>query len=170
MPEPVYTSAGATFGGVGDMYRYTLWREWDTAKPTVVFIMLNPSTADDTTLDPTLRRCLGYSMQWGYGRMEILNLFALRSTNPSKLKTCSDPVGPQNNLQISWACKRDRLIIAGWGAHGGLYSQDLKIVNIVTRGCGKDLYCLQMTGGGFPGHPLYLKRGLEPVIYRPAQQ
>jgi hypothetical protein len=165
--EPEYISQGATFGGLGDIYRYSLWREWDPDKPTVIFLMLNPSTADENVLDPTLRRCLGYAMNWGYGRMEILNLFALRSTDPSALYVHRDPVGWQNNVVIVRACeRRDRLVVAAWGTHGTYRGRDREVINLVTRQCGKDLHCLVLTKEGIPGHPLYLSKELKPALFR----
>lgn len=170
MPEPPYTSTGAEFGGPNDRYRYLLWREWDPRKHTVVFIMLNPSTADDKILDPTVRRCLGFAMAWGYGRMEILNLFALRSTDPAALYSTPEPVGWRNDVAIARACERlDRLVVAAWGAHGGHLGRDEQVVNIVTRTCRTDLYCLNLVGETErPGHPLYLKKDLCPFVYRRA--
>jgi len=131
--------------------------------------MLNPSTADDKVLDPTVRRCLGFAMRWGYGRMEILNLFSLRSTDPAALYSCPEPIGWRNDVAITRACERvGRLVVAAWGSHGRHLSRGETVVNIVTKVCRKDLHCLKITSGGFPGHPLYLKGNLSPSVYRKA--
>lgn len=61
-------------------YRYILSRTWDETKPTVLFIGLNPSTADEKTDDPTIRKCINYAKCWGYGKILMANLFAFRST------------------------------------------------------------------------------------------
>ncbi len=94
---------GAVLSADG-VYRYRLWRTWDASKPTLAFLMLNPSTADATEDDPTIRRCLGFAKEWGYGSLVVVNLFALRSPNPDALRENDDPVGPENgeHLQIVW--------------------------------------------------------------------
>jgi hypothetical protein len=169
MPEPKYVEYGMGAIFSEDMkYRYNLWRSWDNSKPTVIFIMLNPSTADDKVLDPTVRRCLGYAMQWGFGSMEILNLFALRSTDPKALYSHPDPVGKKNDKEIHDACNWSWTIIAAWGIHGKFMGRGETVAEIVTRRH-KPLYCLQLTKGGIPSHPLYLKGDLKPVLYREAK-
>ena len=74
-------------------YRYVLLRTWDEAKPAVLFIGLNPSTADEEDDDPTILKCINYAKTWGYGKILMVNLFALRSTDPSILIHAADPVG-----------------------------------------------------------------------------
>ncbi|TMF61888.1 MAG: DUF1643 domain-containing protein, partial [Chloroflexi bacterium] len=68
---------GATFSA-DRRYRYRLWRRWDGARPVVAFVMLNPSTADARRDDPTIRRCIGFAKSWGFGGVEVVNLFAYR--------------------------------------------------------------------------------------------
>lgn len=89
--------AGATIIG---NYRYNLWRVWDEQLPRVLWVMLNPSTADASQSDPTLRRILDFSKQWGYGSLEVVNLYAWRSPDPKTLLSASDPVGSFNNQHI----------------------------------------------------------------------
>lgn len=74
-------------------YRYILSRTWDEAKPAVLFIGLNPSTADEKSDDSTIRKCINYAKCWGYGKILMANLFAFRSTDPSILIHAADPVG-----------------------------------------------------------------------------
>ena len=74
-------------------HRYTLWRTWDSSLPYCQFIGLNPSTADETKDDPTVRRCIAFSKMWGYGALCMTNLFGFRSTDPAGLLTVEDPVG-----------------------------------------------------------------------------
>ena len=165
-PEYVEHGKGAIFSP-DRKYRYNLWRAWDIENPTVIFIMLNPSTADENVLDPTLRRCLGYAMDLGFGRMEILNLFALRSTNPSELYKDPDPVGPDNDREIYTSSRWSETIIAGWGTHGKFMGRGEKVAKLVISRH-KPMYHLKLTKDGFPSHPLYLKRGLKPVVFREA--
>lgn len=97
-------------------YRYWLSRQWDTSLPMVCFIMLNPSTADDNEDDPTIRKCTGFARRMGYGAIQVVNLFALRSTDPTKLRTAMDPIGPDTDewiCQTAGACRR---VICAWGA------------------------------------------------------
>ena len=74
-------------------YRYLLWREWDNSHKTVSFIMLNPSRADAQVNDPTITRCINFAKSWGYGRLEVVNLFAYRTPKPSLLKQAAEREG-----------------------------------------------------------------------------
>src|SRR5437868_14686902 len=94
MRKSLCTNARAIFDPTG-MYRYSLLREWCADSPRVAFIMLNPSTADDRKDDPTIRRCIGFAHSWGFGVLEVVNLFAYRATDSSKLPGGDDPVGPE---------------------------------------------------------------------------
>ncbi len=94
-------------------YRYTLWRIWDEHKPRVLFVLLNPSTANAIQDDATLRRCIHFARSWSYGSLEIVNLFALRATNPIHLRQAADPIGPCNDLYIREAAARATLLICG---------------------------------------------------------
>lgn len=81
-------------------YRYILSRTWDETKPTVLFIGLNPSTADENEDDPTIRRCIIFAKSWGYGGLIMANLFAFRTTNPQGLYSEKNPVGSENDYYI----------------------------------------------------------------------
>lgn len=141
-----------------EQYRYRLWRLWDIDKPALAFIMLNPSEADETENDPTLRRCIGYAKQWGYGEVILGNLFAYRTPNPDELEQQADPVGPANDAHLrDIAADADR-IIAAWGAHDMITGRVREVVNLLDD----DLYCLDTTKDGHPGHPLYQLKAIEP--------
>jgi hypothetical protein len=163
MPEPAYIDRGATFDRTR-RYRYRLWRTWDRSGPRLLFIMLNPSTADAEKLDPTVRRCVGFAERWGYGSLEVANLFALRSTDAGALYQVDDPVGPENDRHIEDAVRMSACVIAAWGHHGRLRGRDEQVQELVTRHA--DLSCLRRTKHGFPGHPLYLPGSLEPIVYK----
>lgn len=157
------TSLDGASGAVFDptyAFRYHLWRVWDETKPRACFLLLNPSTADEFVLDPTLRRCEGYSKAWGYGGMNILNLFAFRATDPDALKKTDDPVGPENDAFIVRIATQAPIILCGWGSHPFAKSRILAVKNQLA---GTKLSCLKKTQTGEPCHPLYLKKTLVPM-------
>lgn len=154
--------AGATFSECR-LYRYTLTRIWDDAKPTVVFCGLNPSTADETHDDPTVRREIGFAKDWGMGGLIKVNACAWRSTDPKGLLTASDPVGKENLTIIIREAKRAALFVAAWGANITMVGpawQDT--IRWHLREAGVKVHALKLTKGGFPGHPLYLPKTLKP--------
>jgi len=159
--EPEYTDQGATFSN-DRKYRYRLWRVWDTTKKPILFIMLNPSTADEHVLDPTVRRCLGYAMKWGYGRMDICNVFALRSTDPKQLYASEDPVGSENDFHIRIAARESDKIIAAWGNHAGYKNRSTEVQDLLKKPVEYPVYALKITKTNQPSHPLYLKGDLVP--------
>jgi hypothetical protein len=140
----------------GGSYRYLLSREWDEALPRCLFIMLNPSTADATQDDPTIRRCIGFAKAWGYGTLDVCNLFAWRATDPKALLKVADPVGPENDAHIRRAAAGAGLVVCAWGNHGMLMLRG-KAVNDLLRREGIASSCLGVTGTGQPKHPLYLR-------------
>ncbi|OPY28930.1 MAG: hypothetical protein A4E28_01202 [Methanocella sp. PtaU1.Bin125] len=162
--KTLFFDQGATFSK-DRLYRYRLWRRWESAScRKVAFIMLNPSTADAETFDPTVRRCFGYARDWGFGSMEVVNLFALRSTYPEQLKKARDPVGPENDDAILQAVLESDLAVAAWGVHGRLYGRDLAVQRLVAGI--RDLHCIGTTKAGAPLHPLHQPKKLCPVLYR----
>jgi len=157
-----YSSSGAIISD-NKLYRYKLWREWTTGflQPlktgTVVFIMLNPSTADGQQDDPTIRRCVNYTNDWGYGRVEIVNLFAYRSTDPRELLKVEDPVGPENNDYLKKAAYGAALIVCGWGSMGWIDDRAKRTKKMLQPFKHKT-YCFGTTQGNHPKHPLYLSK------------
>lgn len=144
-----------------ETYRYQLHREWHQGLPTVLFVMLNPSTADANVDDNTIQRCIGYGMQWGYGRLLVGNLFGLRSTDPDNLKTVEDPVGPDNDRHLIEMAGQADLVVAAWGVDGGLMDRGKEVLSLLDV----DWHALTVTKDGYPGHPLYLKKSLVPFPY-----
>ena len=142
-------------------YRYVLTRIWDEKKPTVVFIGLNPSTADEEVDDETIRKCIGYAKRWGYGKLIMVNLFAFRSTDPSMLKRVEDPVGPDNDSYIQKCVSESNLVIACWGKHGKLLNRDKALMGSLPN-----LVCLKRNKNGTPHHPLYLSKDITPMPYK----
>lgn len=156
------------------LYRYSLSRCWDNSLPTCVFIGLNPSTADAENDDPTIRRCLGFARSFGCGSLLMLNLFAYRSTDWTKLRGIADPVGywDENDIprmieslgryEIGRAFKG--IVIAAWGGNvdaidGGKRAR--KVAGEVAA-----LKALKISvKTAHPYHPLYLKADLKPIPF-----
>jgi hypothetical protein len=124
--------------------------------------MLNPSTADEEKLDPTVRRCKSFSEMWGFGHLVVCNLFAYRATEPKDLFQSMAPVGPLNNEYIVYGHWASVLTVAAWGAYGGRSQRSHYVTKILAPL--RTLACLGRTAGGEPKHPLYLshKTKLEP--------
>ncbi|MBD3880576.1 DUF1643 domain-containing protein [Phormidium tenue FACHB-886] len=153
---------GAVFDATG-AYRYRLWRQWSFTAPRIVFIMLNPSTADASTNDPTIRRCIGFAQAWGYGGLEVVNLFALKATQPTLLKEAIDPIGADCDRHLLEAIKAaDRTVLA-WGNWGNLHGRDRAVLTLLAQRT--ELHCLGLTQAGQPRHPLYLKASTEPTVF-----
>ncbi len=137
-------------------YRYTLTRVWDDRyKRRAVFIGLNPSTADAEIDDPTIRRCIQFAKKWGYPGIIMINLFAYRSTDPKKLLSVEDPVGPDNDYWIMSAVTDTDCVVAAWGTRGSIMMRSNK-VQLLLATENIELKCLGTTRDGFPLHPLYL--------------
>ncbi|MEB3357573.1 MAG: DUF1643 domain-containing protein [Synechococcales bacterium] len=156
------TPSGAVFSAC-QTYRYALWRVWDDQKPWVLFLGLNPSTADGTRDDPTCRRCIGYAQSWGYGGVYVANLFAYRATHPYDLKAAEYPVGPETDEWIRDLNQRAARVIVAWGNHGSFLGRDRTVFPLLTHP-----HCLAVTQIGHPAHPLYLKKSLQPSRWRPS--
>ncbi|KZL48024.1 hypothetical protein A2T98_20395 [Nodularia spumigena CENA596] len=144
-------------------YRYLLGRKWDENLPQVTFVMLNPSTADDQKDDRTLTRCITFAKSWGYGSLEVVNLFAYRATDPDKLFQINDPVGSENNTWIQLAINRADLIIVAWGGnkYPTLKNRNAEVLSLISS-LGKTLYSLgKLTADGHPRHPVRLSSSTE---------
>ena len=147
-------------------YRYLLWRVWDTTRPRLLWILLNPSVADGERDDPTLRRCTAFSDAWGYGALEIVNLFAYRTTDKSKLSTLNmDPIGPENDEHILAAASHAPRIIVGWGADGALQMRDRAVLAALCQHAQRSVDCLGVVRNGCPRHPLYIPGDTLPIPY-----
>lgn len=125
--------------------------------------MLNPSTADAEVNDPTIRRCIGFARDWGYGSLEVVNLFSYRATRPQQLKQASDPVGERTDEFILAASDRTELLVLAWGNWGTLLNRDRKVLELLGD---RPYFCLSQNRSGQPGHPLYLHRDKQPVLFQ----
>lgn len=150
-------------------WRYSLWRDWSdmvAAPRRVMFLMLNPSTADHLKLDPTVTRCAAFARAWGFTVLEVCNLFALRATDPDALYVHADPVGPGNDDYIALAAGRADLIVCAWGNHAALQTRGRAVTAALS---GHRLHALRLNGSGHPAHPLYLPGSLQPQPWTPWQ-
>jgi len=176
------------------VYRYTLWRRWDETselfKPEkewsctkcgadldktedhqcafrfVQFIGLNPSTADETNDDPTIRRCIRYSKDWGYDGYCMTNLFAFRATDPKVMKSQPSPIGPDNDTAIMDIAMKAALIVCAWGTHGAHRHRGMQVKGLLRSCLGLKIHHLGLTKENFPKHPLYLHKGIEPIEWK----
>lgn len=159
--------AAAVFDSKARTYRYLLTRIWDPQTAPAVFLMLNPSTADALEDDATIKRLThprsGFARRMGVGGIVVVNLFALRSTDPRVLRHHPDPVGPLNDVFIRQATAGAAKVVAAWGAAGVEHGRGARMTEtLLARGV--ELQCLGRTSTGQPRHPLYLPRvaALEP--------
>jgi len=148
-------SRGAVFGACG-RYRYLLWRRLGASGQTILFVMLNPSTADEARDDATIRACTRHARRRGAAVLLVANLYALRSTDPRGLRSHPDPVGPENDAHLAAAAQRaDRLIMA-WGDAGPPGLDERAAAVCAGPLAGARLHALGRTRAGRPRHPLYL--------------
>ncbi len=150
-----WAHSNATFSR-DKVYRYSLERRKGEGGERVAFCMLNPSTADETENDPTIRRCIGFAESWGFNELVVVNLFALRSTDPKALYGHYNPIGPENESHIQKAITESAFIVCAWGAHGKFENRGKKVLEQF-RIKKADAWHLGLTKGGQPKHPLYLK-------------
>ena len=129
-------------------------------KKPVLFIGLNPSTADENNDDPTIRKCMYYAYQWGFGGLIMVNLFAFRATLPNDLKKSKFPVGKNNNQFIINAIQESEMTIVAWGNDGQLFGRDKEVVRLISNPM-----CLNINKTGQPSHPLYQKNDATPKSY-----
>jgi hypothetical protein len=160
-------------------YRYALWRDipqqllseeeipdgpWYQADDTVLFVMLNPSTADASQDDPTIRKCIGFAKGWGFGSLAVANLYAYRATQPHELGRADDPIGPENDDWIVTLANEADCIIAAWGASPYAAPERAReVVEILDHDTG--VHCLGLTKDGHPCHPLMLPYTTEAAEY-----
>ena len=158
-------------------YRYTLWRDWSdiggdclfssahsNAHRFVQFVCLNPSTADETQDDPTIRRCIGFAKAWGYGALCMTNVFAFRATDPEVMKREENPMGMDNVHHLISNGSKAGIVIAAWGVHG-VHSKQGDAIKLRFEISGIKLHHLGLTKNGQPKHPLYLSAKTVPALW-----
>ena len=160
---------GADLSDCGQ-FRYTLTRDQLTpdSKTSALFIMLNPSTADAVTDDPTIRRCIGFAKREGCKDLIVANLYALRSPSPSDLWTADDPVGPNNDEWLEILMQRRSKVICAWGAHAK--PDRVSAFLSMAEAANKTLWCLGTTKAGAPRHPLYIRADQPLLPFHPGAE
>ncbi len=163
--------SNASFSSCGS-YRWILSREINASKTELIFIGLNPSSANYEENDPTLKRLIGFSEIWGFGKLSVINLFARISTKPKILKFCDDPVGSKNDFVLEknikyWLANDLCQLWIGWGVNGKLMNRDESVLKKIKNKYAKQPYVIGITKNGCPMHPLYVGKSkkLYPYIY-----
>ncbi len=163
-PDECRSDNGAIFD-LSETYRYALWRTWNS-QPRIGFVMLNPNQADAERNDPTIRRCVGFAKLWGFGGLEVVNLFAYRAKTPQLLKQAAAPIGEDNDRYLLTLSERVDLIVLAWGNWGGLWQRDRAVLPFFQA---QKVYSLGVTKLGHPRHPLYLRRDSDRIPWSSAK-
>jgi len=144
-------------------YRYTLSRMWDDTLPQALYICLNPSIADASIDDATVRRCIGLTKAFKacYGGFTIANLFAFRATKVANMMVAADPVGQENDAWLTKLVNDPKyaIVIGAWGNNGSFLKRGNTVRQIVS-----DLHCLVKNKSGEPRHPLYVRSETQPIL------
>jgi hypothetical protein len=173
LPTAPTAHCSAAFSPCG-RYRWWLERQWAEERPRLVFIGLNPSRADGSRDDATLRRLLGFARGWGYGALEVLNLFARITPSPALLRRANDPVGADTDswIRTRLAAQPGAPLWLGWGNQGGWRGRDRAVLALLQAqliaeadAARRPCLCLGVTAGGRPRHPLYLAGDLQPQVW-----
>ena len=147
-------AASATFDSTRTS-RFRLTRAWKPDGGRINFLMLNPSTADAFELDPTVRRCVGFARRWGFGSLEVTNIFAFRATDPTVLVAQAEPIGVGNDQAILDAARTADRVVAAWGVRGAHRDRGTEVAALLAYSGVRPL-ALRVTKDGHPAHPLYI--------------
>lgn len=158
-------------------WRYRLERDFERdlfagGPAALAFVMLNPSTATASKLDPTVRRCVGYAQREGAGRLIVANLFAVRATDPRDMLAAKDPIGPGNDAALRRIMGEGVPVVIAWGSFTIAPSsaqQRVRFVRSLACELGTALFCLGTCENGEPRHPLYVKKD-QPLVPWSAEQ
>lgn len=157
-------------------YRYFLCRELNQlpgigfGDSSILFVMLNPSTADASTNDPTLKKCMKFATTWGHSRLEVANLYAYRATQPSRLKKvgAATAVGPDNDAWLRRLLRKHDEVICAWGKN----PSDARVREFIAlaESCNCELLCIDTNDDRSPRHPLYIKDDETPKPWNPPRK
>lgn len=162
--NPPHVESGPAFFNADERYRWGLLRSWADQGAYLLFVGLNPSTADATKNDPTMRRVIGFAQREGFRGVWMGNLFAYRATDPRELRHALDPVGSENNRWLQRMASWSRYVCFGWGTHGAIHGRGTTVAELLAA---YDPFCLGTTKAGYPRHPLYLRGDTKMVKYQP---
>ncbi|MCG8406707.1 MAG: DUF1643 domain-containing protein [Phycisphaerales bacterium] len=150
-------------------YRHALGRHWDQGLGYALFIGLNPSTADGQSDDPTIRRCMRFARDWGFGGLEMCNLFDWRATDPKRLPRKQIAVSDKNDPAMGCRAMKAGIVIACWGhvpwARKRIDEVQTERFAAFQRETGNRVHCLGLTKSGFPRHPLFVRADTKPVLF-----
>lgn len=163
-----YHDSGAILSDCGQ-YRYRLWRSWRPFDGSCCFIMLNPSTADASKDDATIRRCVGFADRWGFGRMDVVNLWPLRATDPKEIYRHPAPDGEgggdENLLHAGLAIQQSACVVAAWGNNAGQGGAAQRLLLLAMKHK-RNVYALGLTKAGLPRHPVRIPYATRRVLWR----
>lgn len=145
-------------------YRFTLTRAWPGGEGECLFVMQNPSTADATFNDPTIRRCIKFAASWGYASLRVVNTNPVRATDPRDCYTPVATIMQHNDWQVRRALMQARTVVAAWGAD----ADAVLVARMLQLLAWRDVHVIALTKHGMPRHPLYLPKHLTPVMWRRA--
>jgi len=136
------------------VYRYRLWRRWRDGDQ-MTFIGVNPSTADETEDDQTIKKCIGFTKRHDCTAVQMLNLFAFRHKNPEVMKKHRSPIGPRNDEVLLKYAREAKFAVACWGIHGEHMGRARQVIDMLSSN-EVTLMCFGLTKFGFPKHPVML--------------
>ena len=149
-------------------YRYNLWRVWKPGEGIVSWVMVNPSTADAQTDDFTTLKCVRFAKMWGFGGIQILNLFPYRAVDPKVLRQVGREVAVGDpflaEAHIVAGVGFSNLTVAAWGKHGQLWGRDKEVLAELLKHT--DVHALQLTIDGTPYHPMNVKGSAYPFLWK----
>lgn len=151
--------SGEMFSGLETKHRYALWRIWQPSQKKLLFIGLNPSTANSAK-----NRLIGFAKSWGFGGLFVGNLFSLVTPDPDLLwVTPLESYNHMNDRTIKHMCELSAKVMVGWGNWGSMAGKrPIEVLSLL----GEPVYCLKTIQNGEPGHPLYIKAGAELELYK----
>ena len=147
-----------------ERYRYLLTRVWAPGGKKALFVMLNPSTADEMKNDPTVERCERRARAMGFGAFRVCNIFAYRATDPRNMRAQQDPIGPGNDEAIRESCLWADRVVCAWGTHGAHLDRGAAVETLI-RASGATPYHLGLSKAGHPKHPLYISYDVQPIVW-----
>tara|TARA_B100000686_G_C16802696_1_gene987323 strand:+ start:3537 stop:3995 length:459 start_codon:yes stop_codon:yes gene_type:complete len=139
-------------------YRYSLTRIWDDSQKKILFIMLNPSSADSQNDDPTIRRLISFTKKWGFGGFWVCNLYPYRTSSIKELYKSLSSMQNKNKIQIKNHILKTNLIVYAWG-------NTEKEPNWLKKNVKKP-FCIDKNINGSPKHPLYISSNKKLIYYR----